>query len=44
MSGLPLDDDAQRAQRAYDAAADTYDAPANAFWAPAVYGAAVEPR
>ncbi|HEY7691666.1 MAG TPA: class I SAM-dependent methyltransferase [Gaiellaceae bacterium] len=29
----PLDDAARRAQRAYEAAADTYDAPANGFWA-----------
>jgi ubiquinone/menaquinone biosynthesis C-methylase UbiE len=28
----PLDEAAARAQRAYDAAADTYDAPANGFW------------
>lgn len=29
---MTLDEHAERAQRAYDAAADTYDAPANAFW------------
>jgi len=28
----PLDEAAERAQRAYNAAADTYDAPANGFW------------
>src|SRR5262249_41588887 len=32
LGGGPLDDGAERARRAYDAAADTYDAPANGFW------------
>jgi SAM-dependent methyltransferase len=30
--GLPLDAVAERSQRAFHAAADTYDAPANGFW------------
>lgn len=29
----PIDDAARRARRTYDAAADSFDAPANAFWA-----------
>ena len=29
----PIDDAARRARRTYDAAADSFDAPANGFWA-----------